>query len=61
MKAVALPPPSIVPNLYIAADNDNSGIKAAEALAARQITLGRVVYIALPPNQGQDFNDLLRE
>lgn len=61
MKAVILPPPALVPNLHIAADHDEAGIEAAQALAAREIAIGRRVHIAMPPAPGQDFNDVLRE
>lgn len=61
MKAVALPSPEQVPNLYIAADHDTAGIDAAETLAARELALGRKVRIAVSPVPGQDFNDVLRE
>jgi Toprim domain len=61
MKAVVLPPPSLVPRLCIAADHDDAGIQAAETLAARELAIGRDVRIAVPPVPGQDFNDILRE
>jgi putative DNA primase/helicase len=60
MKGVILPPPALVPNLCIAADHDNPGIEAAQALAAREIASGRNVKIIKPLLQGQDFNDVLR-
>lgn len=61
MKAVVLPPPDLVPNLRIAADHDAPGIDAAQALAAREMAIGRDVRIDVPPVPGQDFNDVLRE
>jgi putative DNA primase/helicase len=48
--------------LVILADHDASGagLRSAEALAARLRLEGRIVSIATPPTQGDDFNDLLR-
>ncbi|MCP5361461.1 MAG: toprim domain-containing protein [Hyphomicrobiales bacterium] len=61
MKTVVLPPLDRLPHLRIAADYDDAGIAAAEALAARELAIGRDVRIAFPPKPGQDFNDVLRE
>jgi len=50
--------------IVILADHDTSGagMRAAEAAARRLRDEGRQVVIALPPDQGSDFNDvLLRE
>lgn len=53
-------PPS-VRSVLILADHDASGagLRAAEAAARRLRGQGREVAIALPPEEGQDFNDLL--
>jgi hypothetical protein len=47
--------------IVILADHDASGagMRAAEAAARRLRGEGRKVAIALPPRQGDDFNDLL--
>lgn len=60
MKAVELPPVNLLPRLYIAADHDDTGIGAANTLAAREMAIGREVHVAIPPVPGQDFNDVLR-
>jgi hypothetical protein len=56
---VQLPPEA--QQLIILADHDESGagMRAAEAAARRLRGEGRQVAIALPPRQGDDFNDLL--
>jgi putative DNA primase/helicase len=48
-------------NLIICADHDASGIgeRAARDAAARWLTEGRRVRIAVPPRSGSDFNDWL--
>ena len=60
LKAVVLPPPDQLGRIIIAADNDKSraGMKAAEERAAKLHKEGYEVLIALPPEVGQDFNDL---
>jgi len=57
-----LDPPAQVTRIIILADHDASGtgLKAALRAAARHHAAGRRVWIALPPNPGDDFNDLLR-
>jgi hypothetical protein len=47
--------------IVILADNDASGagVRAAEAAAAKLRLEGRDVFIALPPREGDDFNDML--
>ena len=47
--------------IVILADHDASGagLRAAEAAARRLRLEGRVVAIAMPPHQGDDFNDML--
>ncbi len=59
MVALALPP--IVRTVVILADHDTNraGERAARAAARRWIADGRRVRIALPPDPGTDFNDVL--
>ena len=59
LEAVALPPE--VRRVVILADHDASGtgLRAAEAAAVRLHREGRRVWVALPPTEGDDFNDLL--
>ena len=59
LEVVALP--AEVRRVVILADHDASctGIRAAEAAAARLHREGRRVWIAVPPREGDDFNDLL--
>jgi len=53
--------PSVVRHVTICADADGAGIKAAREAASRLMLQGRTVEIAVPPREGADFNDLLRE
>jgi len=57
--ALALPP--IVRRVVILADHDANGAgeRAARAAAARWLAEGRLVRLALPPEPGSDFNDVL--
>jgi putative DNA primase/helicase len=57
MKEVALPPE--VKEVVIAADHDKAGIEAAHALARRLLREGRRVRIAVPPEEGEDWLDVL--
>jgi len=59
LEQVELPPAAR--RIVILADNDASGagLRAAEAAARRLRAQGRDVAIAVPPVEGQDFNDLL--
>ncbi|MFN4282414.1 MAG: toprim domain-containing protein [Alphaproteobacteria bacterium] len=59
LEQVDLPPGAR--RILILADNDVSGagMRAAEAAARRLRAQGRKVAIALPPDEGDDFNDLL--
>jgi len=59
MAALVLPPR--VRQVIILADNDKSGAgeRAASAAAQRWLVEGRRVRIAMPPQRGTDFNDLL--
>lgn len=58
---VALPLPPIVRRVVILADHDVSGVgeRAARAAAQRWLAEGRLVKIAIPPEPGSDFNDVL--
>lgn len=47
-----------ITELVIAADNDPTGLKAADELAARWTAENILVRIAVPPMPGQDFADL---
>jgi putative DNA primase/helicase len=47
--------------LIICADHDEAGLKACNALLDRAIAQGVSVKISIPPHEGQDFNDVLRE
>lgn len=53
--------PAAARRVLILADNDASGagLRAADAAARRLRAQGRDVAIAVPPEEGQDFNDLL--
>ncbi|SFC90413.1 DUF7146 domain-containing protein [Tropicimonas isoalkanivorans] len=59
LEQVELPPAAT--RIVILADNDSSGagLRAADAAARRLRAQGRDVAIAVPPEEGQDFNDLL--
>ena len=59
LEQVDLPPG--VRRVLILADNDTSGagLRAAEAAARRLRAQGRDVAVVLPPEEGDDFNDLL--
>jgi putative DNA primase/helicase len=47
--------------LIICADHDEAGLKACNTLFDRAIEQGVSVKIIIPPHEGQDFNDVLRE
>jgi putative DNA primase/helicase len=53
--------PSAAPRVLICADHDANGVgeRAARAAAERWLTEGRHVQLAMPPEPGSDFNDLL--
>ena len=59
MRLLNLPP--TVREVVIAADNDKSrtGEEAARAAATRWLNEGRRVRIAIPPQPGTDFADIL--
>ncbi len=57
MKEVIVP--GEVEEVVIAADHDRAGIEAAHALARRLLREGRRVRIAVPPEEGEDWLDVL--
>jgi hypothetical protein len=59
LEQVDLPPAA--QRILVLADHDESGagLRAAEASARRLRVQGRDVAIALPPEEGEDFNDML--
>jgi phage/plasmid primase-like uncharacterized protein len=57
MRSLRWPPR--VRRLWIAADNDQVGRGAAEALLARALCAGLQAHIKLPARGKNDFNDLL--
>jgi hypothetical protein len=59
MQNIIVPPLDITPEIIIAADNDEAGLKAANKLACRLLAKGYITRIAIPPKLGSDFNDLL--
>jgi len=60
LEQVALP--SGIKRTVVLADNDGegAGLRAAQRAAERLGAEGRRVWIAFPPDPGEDFNDLLR-
>ena len=58
MRSLRWPPQ--VRRLWIAADNDEAGLKAAEALLGRALRAGLQAHIKVPAGGKNDFNDLLR-
>jgi hypothetical protein len=57
MKEVVLP--HEVKEVVIAADHDRAGIDAAHALARKLLREGREVRLAVPPEEGDDWLDVL--
>ncbi len=57
MKEVIVPPE--VEEVVIAADHDKAGLEAAHALARRLLREGRRVRLAVPPEEGEDWLDVL--
>ena len=55
---LVLPSLPLAASIIIAADNDPAGIKAAKIAATKWVREGRKVKIALPP-ENSDFNDIL--
>lgn len=52
--------PDEVREVVICADHDPPGLRAAQTTAERLLSSGRSVKIAIPPQAGHDFNDLLK-
>lgn len=61
MENVQIPPVDITQEIIIAADGDKPGRKAAYKLAMKLLNNGYKTRIAIPPEEGTDFNDLLKE
>jgi hypothetical protein len=59
MRSLALPALPLAGEVLIAADGDETGLRAAHSAAARWHAEGRHVWIAAPPRG--DWNDVLRE
>jgi hypothetical protein len=57
MKEVVLP--HEVKEVVVCADHDRAGIDAAHALARRLLREGRRVRLAVPPEEGEDWLDVL--
>jgi phage/plasmid primase-like uncharacterized protein len=57
MKEVIVPPE--VREILIAADHDRAGLEAAKALARRLLREGKRVRLAVPPEEGADWLDVL--
>ena len=53
--------PHQVRRLWIAADNDEAGLKAAKVLLGRALRAGVQAHIKVPVRGENDFNDLLEE
>jgi putative DNA primase/helicase len=51
--------PADITRVVLLADHDEAGRRAADAAAAKLVTEGRRVFVAVPPRQGEDFNDML--
>jgi putative DNA primase/helicase len=61
IERLILPPSPVASQVLIGADHDESstGERAARAAAARWVAEGRRVRIALPPDVGSDWSDVL--
>jgi putative DNA primase/helicase len=57
MKELVLP--HEVREILISADHDRAGLEAAHALARRLLREGRKVRLAVPPEEGEDWLDVL--
>lgn len=53
--------PKTVTSVVIAADHDAPGLKAAQTAAVKFIQQGIKTRITVPPKQGDDWNDVLRQ
>ncbi len=59
MEGLILSALPLAQKVFIIADNDPPGLNAAVNVARRLEAEGRNVHIAMPPESGEDFNDLL--
>jgi phage/plasmid primase-like uncharacterized protein len=57
MKEVIVP--NEVKEVLIAADHDKAGVESARALARKLLREGRRVRLAVPPEEGEDWLDVL--
>ncbi len=57
---IGLELPEVAQQIFLMADNDAPGLKAAKAAATKWACQGRTIKIVFPPIPGSDFNDLLR-
>ncbi|NNE83364.1 MAG: AAA family ATPase, partial [Alphaproteobacteria bacterium] len=58
MNAIAIP--SWTKEVIVCADNDNAGLKAAKPLAERVAAMGKTARLAIPENDGDDWNVTLQ-
>ena len=61
MKALKVPPSDLTNRIIICADNDAVGIEAANYAADNWNDQGYSVVVAVPPELGTDFNDMMKE
>lgn len=59
LRSVQVPPPNIIKEIYIFADNDEAGRDAAHFKASMLKDIGHIVRICFP-GDCKDFNDLIR-
>ena len=59
MQNIIPPSSDVTPEIIIAADTDEAGMRASERFSCRLLSEGYKVEIAMPPYKGFDFNDLL--
>lgn len=60
LPSVMLPHLPLAREVVIAADNDTTGLRAAQEAARKWFAEGRLVRIVAPKKAGTDFNDLLK-
>jgi hypothetical protein len=56
MEGIVLPPDIV---RVVLADHDDAGRRAVDVAAAKLAVEGRTLLVAIPPREGDDFNDLL--
>jgi putative DNA primase/helicase len=61
IRSLKLPPADVTKRIVICADNDPAGISVANFAAETWRQNGYIVKIAVPPQPGTDFNDLIKE